>query len=297
MQLEVNFNEMKRRRPLNTKRESGRYKKQHRVVSATSAARSRQLNVVVDFLHVVEIVEMIDEFGNCFHLCGADGDEVFGESSFFPIPPDILLILLVLGASERWLRFALGTTLASVLGGLAGYAIGFFAWQTLGRWLIAHLMHIELVLVDGREDVQRPAYLEKLLDTQPVYLFQTFDNWNAWIVFAFGLVPLPYKLITIAQVNIAVFVLASTLSRGLRFTVLAFLIYRLGPPAKTYIDRHFNVLAIAFTVLLLGGFALCLAGFFRRTSARAVVEQAAHRPRAGNGAAMLCSNRWLQPVS
>ena len=184
----------------------------------------------------------------------------FCESSFFPIPPDVLLMPLVLGASERWLIFAAGTTLASVSGGLAGYAIGFFAWQTLGRWLIENVMHIELVAVAGREDVQLPAYVEKLLDMQPAYLFQTFDDWNAWIVFAFGLTPLPYKLITIAagfaQVNLLVFVLASVVSRGLRFFGLAFLLHKLGPPAKTFIDRHFNLLAVVFTVLLCGGFVV-----------------------------------------
>ena len=182
----------------------------------------------------------------------------FCESSFFPIPPDVLLIPLVLGASERWFIFALGTTLASVLGGMAGYAIGFFAWQTLGRWLIENLMQIELVLVGGREDIQLPAYLGKLLGSQPAYLFQTFDAWNAWIVFAFALTPLPYKLVTIAagfaQVNLAIFVLAGTVARGLRFFLLAFLIYKLGPAAKTFIDRHFNLLAIAFTILLFGSF-------------------------------------------
>ena len=182
----------------------------------------------------------------------------FCESSFFPIPPDVLLLPLVLGASERWFIFAAGTTLASVLGGLAGYAIGYFAWQTLGRWLIVNVMHIDLVQVAEREDVQLPAYFENLLGMQPAYLFQTFDTWNAWIVFAFGLTPLPYKLITIAagfaQVNLLVFVLASAVSRGLRFFVLAFLLHKLGPPAQVFIDRHFNLLAIIFTVLLCGGF-------------------------------------------
>ena len=184
----------------------------------------------------------------------------FCESSFFPIPPDVLLLPLVLGASERWFVFAAGTTLASVLGGLAGYAIGFFAWQTLGRWLIENVMRIELVTVAGREDVQLPAYMERLLNVQPAYLFQTFDDWNAWIVFAFGLTPLPYKLITIAagfaQVNLLIFVLASVVARGLRFFVLAFLLHKLGPPAQVFIDRHFNLLAIVFTVLLVGGFVV-----------------------------------------
>lgn len=184
----------------------------------------------------------------------------FCESIFFPIPPDVLLIPLVMGAGGQWLRFALGATLFSVLGGLVGYAVGCFAWQQLGRWLIANLMRVDLVLVNGREDVQLPAYFEGLLGTQPAYLFQTFDNWNAWAVFVFGFTPLPYKLITItagfARINLPVFLIASTLSRSMRFLAVAFLIYKFGPAARTFIDRHFNLLAVVFTILLLGGFLL-----------------------------------------
>lgn len=184
----------------------------------------------------------------------------FCESSFFPVPPDVLLIPLVLGATASFWKYALAATLASVLGGIAGYGIGYFAWQTIGRWLMTHVMSIDTVLVAGREDVLLPSYFGALLGTEPAYLFQTFDTYNAWIVFVFGLSPLPYKLITIsagfAQLNLPIFVVASFLSRGLRFFIVASLLYKWGEEAKALIDKHFNVLALIFTLLLVAGFAL-----------------------------------------
>lgn len=182
----------------------------------------------------------------------------FCESSFFPIPPDVLLIALTLGATHRYWHYALAATVASVGGGILGYGIGFFAWQTLGRWLVEKVMAIELVLVDGRQDIALPTYLTSILGEN--YLFQTFDTYNAWVVFVFGLTPLPYKLVTIAagfaQTNLAVFILASTVSRGLRFFVVAYLVYRFGERAKRFIDKYFNLLAIVFCLLLVGGFLL-----------------------------------------
>lgn len=180
----------------------------------------------------------------------------FCESSFFPIPPDVLLIPLVLGATHRYWHYALGTTIASVVGGIFGYGIGFFAWQTLGRWLVEKVMAIELLMVNGRQDVALPGYLASILNEN--YLFQTFDSYNAWIVFVFGLTPLPYKLVTISagftQTNPVVFTLASIGARGLRFFVVAYLIYRFGEGAKRFIDNYFNLLAIIFCLLLIGGF-------------------------------------------
>lgn len=186
----------------------------------------------------------------------------FCESSFFPVPPDVLLIPLVLGATTNFWKYALAATLASTLGGIAGYGIGYFAWQTIGRWLLAHVMGIDIVLVAGREDVLLPSYFGALLGTEPVYLFQTFDTYNAWIVFVFGLSPLPYKLITIsagfAQLNLSIFTAASFFSRGLRFFIVAFLLYKWGEAAKVFIDKHFNLLALVFAWALVLGFGLIL---------------------------------------
>ncbi|MCI5222103.1 MAG: DedA family protein [Candidatus Electrothrix sp. AR4] len=186
----------------------------------------------------------------------------FAESSFFPIPPDILLIALVLGATGRWYKYAFWCTLASVAGGLAGYGIGVFGWETVGQWIIEHIAHMSLVDVGGRLDIALPSYLISSMGRSlgGEYLFQVYDHWNAWIVFIFGLTPLPYKLVTItagvARVNLPVFLVASLVSRALRFFVVAWLLYKWGEPARRFIDRYFNLLSIAFIVLLIGGFVL-----------------------------------------
>ncbi|MBU0945981.1 MAG: DedA family protein [Proteobacteria bacterium] len=186
----------------------------------------------------------------------------FAESSFFPIPPDVLLIALVLGASSRWYKYAFWCTLASVAGGLAGYGIGVFAWETMGRWIIENVAHMSLVEVDGRLDIALPSYLVSSMGAAlgGEYLFQVYDYWNAWIVFVFGLTPLPYKLTTItagvARVNLPVFLLASLLARACRFFIVAWLLHKWGAPAKRFIDRYFNLLCVAFILLLVGGFAL-----------------------------------------
>ena len=186
----------------------------------------------------------------------------FAESSFFPIPPDVLLIALVLGATSRWYKYAFWCTLASVAGGLAGYGIGVFAWDTMGRWIVENVAHMTLVDVDGRLDIALPSYLISSMGSSlgGEYLFQVYDHWNAWIVFIFGLTPLPYKLTTItagvAKVNLPIFLMASVLARACRFFVVAWLLHKWGEPAKQFIDRYFNLLCISFVVLLIGGFAL-----------------------------------------
>ncbi|WP_206352069.1 YqaA family protein [Tautonia rosea] len=187
----------------------------------------------------------------------------FIESSVFPIPPDVLLIPLVLAATTRWVRLAFWCTVASVLGGMFGYAIGYAAWETVGTWIVENLAHVELTTVDGRDDIAMPGYLIKSIGAERLggeYLFQVYDHWNAWIVFIFGLTPLPYKLVTVtagvAQVNLIVFTIASIASRGLRFFVVAWIIKTWGPPARVFVEKYFNLLAVLFTLLLVGGFAV-----------------------------------------
>jgi membrane protein YqaA with SNARE-associated domain len=190
----------------------------------------------------------------------------FTESSFFPLPPDILLIPLVLGKTSKWLRIALWCTIASVLGGMLGYAIGVFAWETIGKWIVENIAHVNLIMVDNRLDIALPGYLTDNFGDKlgGKYLFQVYDKWNAWIVFAFGLTPLPYKLITItagvAKVNLPIFILTSIAARACRFFMVAWILKTWGPKAKEFIDRYFNILCCLVLVMLIGGFVLV--GFF-----------------------------------
>ena len=169
----------------------------------------------------------------------------FAESSFFPIPPDVLLIALCLGAVKRSFRFALICLVASILGAAGGYAIGYYLWQNtageytaLANWFFAHVFTEE-----------------SFLQVKGLY-----DEYDFWIVFTAGFTPLPYKLFTISgglfKIDLVMFFVASIVSRGLRFFLIAGLIWKFGAPIKTFIEKYFNLLAILFTVLLIGGFFL-----------------------------------------
>lgn len=169
----------------------------------------------------------------------------FAESSFFPVPPDVLLIALCLGATKKSFRYALICTTGSVLGAIAGYCIGFFLWQNaageytgIANWFFEHVFSMEAFL----------AVQEK------------FEAYNFWVIFTAGFTPIPYKLFTIAggvfDINFVMFIIASVVSRGFRFFLIGWLIWRFGAPIKTFIDKYFNWLALAFTLLLIGGFVL-----------------------------------------
>ncbi len=162
----------------------------------------------------------------------------FAESSFFPLPPDPLLLALCLGASQKSLRFAAVCTLASVLGGLAGYAIGAGAWHLAQDWFFAYV----------------PGVTPEAFESVRGF----YDRHGFAAVFLAGLTPVPYKVFTLASgvfgINLAIFVPASILSRGLRFFILAGLVWRFGPPIEQFIDRHFDRLVIVFSVLLVAGF-------------------------------------------
>ena len=162
------------------------------------------------------------------------------ESSFFPIPPDPLLIALCLGAATRSLRFAAIATAASVIGGVIGYGIGAGAWQIAEPWFFQYV----------------PGVSQAAFDQVQVF----YDRWDFWAVFLAGFTFLPYKLVTISagvfKISFPVFFLASVLSRGLRFFLLAALIFKFGKPIEAFIDRYFNLLAVAFGVLLVVGFLL-----------------------------------------
>ena len=164
----------------------------------------------------------------------------FVESIIFPIPPDVLLIALVLGARTRWLRFALGCTIASFLGGLVGYGLGATIWDTTAPLFYEYV----------------PGFTEQKFER----IKSLYETWGFWVVFTAGFTPIPYKVITVSagvfKVNLLIFSVASILSRGARFFIVAWLLKKYGVPIRTFIERKFNLLTILFTGLLIGGFLL-----------------------------------------
>lgn len=158
----------------------------------------------------------------------------FAESSFFPIPPDVLLITLGVAAPERAIWYALVCTVGSVLGGMFGYGIGLYG----GRPLLYRLFRESKIHA-----------VERL-----------YDRYNAWATGIAGLTPIPYKIFTISggafKINFRVFVLASIASRGLRFMAEGVLLFFFGAPIRDFIYTWFNWLSVAFVVLLVGGFWL-----------------------------------------
>ena len=161
----------------------------------------------------------------------------FIESSFFPIPPDVMLIPMVLAAPTKAWRIAGIATIASVLGGAFGYAIGVFFFDLIARPILTFYDYMH------QFDVFKDYYHE----------------WGAWIVFGAGITPFPYKVITIASgvvhLDFAVFMLASVVARGMRFYLVAWLLKKYGEPMKDYIEKNLGMLSVLFLLLLLGGFA------------------------------------------
>lgn len=156
----------------------------------------------------------------------------FAESSFFPIPPDVLMMALAAVRPSHSLWLATLTTIASVLGGAFGYWIGIKGGRPLlFRWFKA----------------------EKIKVVENFY-----QRWDVWAVGAAGLTPLPYKLFTISagvfDLNFPRFMLASVISRGLRFFTVATFFYFFGPQIKSFVEEYFSLLTVAFFVLLIGGF-------------------------------------------
>lgn len=162
------------------------------------------------------------------------------ESSFFPVPPDPLLIALCLGAIKRSWRFAFYASVASLIGGVIGYLIGYGIWESVDSFFFKYI----------------PGFTESLF--QKVMI--NYRNYGFWYVFSAGFTPIPYKVFTIAsgvfKLNFFIFLIASALSRSLRFFLVAALFRKFGPGIKSFIDRYFNLLAILFFLLLLGGFLL-----------------------------------------
>jgi membrane protein YqaA with SNARE-associated domain len=160
----------------------------------------------------------------------------FIESSFFPIPPDALLIPMVLAERRRWLRYALVCTIASVLGALLGYVIGAWLFDAIGRPILAFY---------GKED----SFTQ---------VADWYNAWGGWGVLFAAVTPFPYKVLTIFSgatgLNLVTFVIVSIIGRGFRFFLVAWLLYRIGEPIRLFIEKHLGLLFTAFMVLLIGGF-------------------------------------------
>lgn len=160
----------------------------------------------------------------------------FAESSFFPIPPDVLLIALAIGAPARAFRFAAICTVGSVLGGVCGYAIGKLFFTAIGQPILALY-----------------GYTEQFAMVQAMFI-----RYGAWFVGVAGFTPIPYKVFTIAAgafgMNLGTFIVVSALSRGARFFLVAALIHKFGAPIRIFIEKYFNLLTIAFIILLIFSF-------------------------------------------
>ena len=160
----------------------------------------------------------------------------FVESSFFPIPPDVMLIPMILAAPSRWFRIALTCTLASVVGGFFGYAIGALAMDTVGHAILA-AFHLS-----DKFEAMRPLV----------------EQYGVWVILVKGMTPIPYKLITITagafHFDLVKFTLASIAARGMRFFVVAVLLWKFGEPIRGFVETRLKLVTTAFVLLLVGGF-------------------------------------------
>ena len=171
----------------------------------------------------------------------------FSEASFFPVPPDVLLIALALGARSKAIQYGILCSIGSVVGAIFGYSIGQFLWWS-GEGVFSGLA---IFFFDAIPGFTRDMFYQ---------IQDKYETWNFWIIFTAGFTPIPFKLFTITSgafsINFPMFIIASTISRSARFLLVSGLIWKYGAPIQEFIDRYFNKLAILFTILLIGGFFL-----------------------------------------
>lgn len=162
----------------------------------------------------------------------------FIESSIFPIPPDVMLIPLVLAAPTRWFSIAVICTVSSVLGGYLGYAIGYFFMESVGTAILAAF------------------HLAEKYDSFKLLA----DQYGVWVIIVKGATPIPYKLVTIAagglKFDLAQFTFASIIARGMRFFLIAALLWKFGPPIRDFVERRLKLVTTVAVLLLIGGFAV-----------------------------------------
>jgi membrane protein YqaA with SNARE-associated domain len=167
----------------------------------------------------------------------------FAESSFFPVPPDVILVPMALANPEKARLYALVCTIASVLGGMLGYAIGALLYDTVGHWLISAYGYGEGV------EAFREAYAK----------------WGAWIILIKGLTPIPYKIVTIASgfagYNFLAFIVLSTITRGARFFLEAELLRIYGEPIRGFIEERLTLVTTGFLAAIVGGFLIAKYAF------------------------------------
>ncbi len=169
----------------------------------------------------------------------------FCEASFFPIPPDVLLIPLAIGRRNKALKFSLICSISSVAGAGIGYLIGKYIWwadtNTFSEFAKLFFHYIPGFTVESFQRIQ-----------------VLYDEYNFMIIFTAGFTPIPFKLFTVSagafNINFFLFILAGTTSRSARFFLVGFLIKLYGEPIQNFIEKYFNILAILFTVMLFGGF-------------------------------------------
>ncbi|MFQ6115136.1 MAG: YqaA family protein, partial [bacterium] len=164
----------------------------------------------------------------------------FAESSFFPVPPDVLLIALAISVKEKAFKYALICSVASLVGGILGYIIGFAFWSVASDFFFAYV----------------PGFSHEAFDT----VGELYNKWDFFIIFTAGFTFIPYKIFTISSgvfgINFLGFIIASASGRSARFFLVAALIWKFGPPIKVFIDKYFNLLATVFALLLIFGFVL-----------------------------------------
>jgi membrane protein YqaA with SNARE-associated domain len=162
----------------------------------------------------------------------------FAESSFFPVPPDILLIPMVLAQRKRALVLAAWCTVASVAGGVLGYAIGSLLYESVGKWIINLYGY-----GTGVESFR-----------------QTYTEWGVWIILLKGLTPIPFKLVTIASgfsgFNFGLFVLLSLITRGIRFFVFAGVLAYYGEPIRDFMEKRLETVMLGFLAIVISGFVI-----------------------------------------
>lgn len=162
----------------------------------------------------------------------------FAESSFFPIPPDAMLVPMVLARRDKAYTIAAVCTVASILGAMLGYAIGYFLWDSVGQWLV-QVYHMEDKMVALRGG---------------------YEQYGAAIILLKGLTPIPFKLVTLASgffaYNFPLFVILATITRAGRFFLIAALLKRFGEPVQAFIEKRLSLIAWLFLIALVGGFAL-----------------------------------------